>query len=263
MASIAFEELQPHLIQSQRLESFLMPNNNNACAMGRFQMPTSIPGLPGGYRLPPDVNPALHYSSFGPHRKQRRNRTNYSAAQLNELELVFQRTRYPDIFTREELSLRLGIPEARIQVWFQNRRAKWRKRAKILDKGDEEEASSTTQCHVGVISPCGSEKDEKPSDLPVISTVASSTSPVSRVIAGIAETHSAQMLKEKLIKGEMTDVPISVGGEPDKWGIPSMNIFSQHQQIIQQQQQLQQQTSHPGHPQHPAQPDNFNFLEMS
>ena len=77
-----------------------------------------------------------------------------------------------------------------------------------------------------------------------------------------SETHSAQMLKEKLIKGEVTDVPISVGGQPDKWGIPSMNIFSQHQQITQPPQQ-QQQAPHPGHPQHQAQQDNFNFLEMS
>jgi hypothetical protein len=84
------------------------------------------------------------------------------------------------------------------------------------------------------------------------------------IIPYVSETHSAQMLKEKLIKGEITDVPISVGGQPDKWGIPSMNIFSQHQQIAQQPpQQQQQQTPHPGHPQHPAQPDNFNFLEMS
>ncbi len=57
----------------------------------------------------------------------RRLRTSFTQKQIELLESVFKHTHYPDANLREDISQSTSLTDNKIQIWFSNRRAKWRK----------------------------------------------------------------------------------------------------------------------------------------
>ncbi|XP_069493786.1 homeobox protein goosecoid [Ambystoma mexicanum] len=113
-------------------------------------VPSPSAGYEGSVLMPPMPHQMTPYMNVGTlsrtelqllnqlHcRRKRRHRTIFTDEQLEALESLFQETKYPDVSTREQLARRVQLREEKVEVWFKNRRAKWRRQKRCSSEESE------------------------------------------------------------------------------------------------------------------------------
>lgn len=104
----------------------------------QYQYPTPPSDTEDDYRLSSDKqSPTTFYQTEKPvtqtnsSRFKRRSRTTFSKQQLDTLEQTFLKAQYPEIKIVDDLSNLLNLSTERISIWFQNRRARFKKARKL------------------------------------------------------------------------------------------------------------------------------------
>ena len=76
--------------------------------------------------------------------RKKRKRHQTTPQQLRLLESIFAVNRTPDLALRTKLSGQLDMTPRRIQIWFQNKRAKMKKLKKLREDDDDGTALDAT-----------------------------------------------------------------------------------------------------------------------
>ena len=84
---------------------------------------------------------SLNKTSSTPSSSTRRKRTAFSNEQLIELEAEFQQKKYLSLVERSQIARSLQLSEIQVKIWWQNRRAKWKR----IKAGQLRQFSSSSQ----------------------------------------------------------------------------------------------------------------------